>query len=125
MFTRRPFAAFASLFLFGSLVIAAPATAFAADETGSAGSVDKVEINTPSADAYLQYHGRVVVQTGKSTKNEYRWGGTSCGSRVVEEDLIAILVQASRNSDVVVTPRFQLGQGDVKCLVGFSIQEKR
>lgn len=124
MRTRRPVAALASLFL---LAVAVPATAFAADETGTAGFVDKVEINTPSADAYLAYHGRVVLASGKggTTKTEYRWGGTSCGTRVVSEDLVQILVQASRNSDIVVTPRFQIGQGDIKCLVGFTVQEKR
>jgi hypothetical protein len=123
MRTRRPLAAFASLFML-AVAVAVPATAFA-DESGTAGSVDSIEINTPSADAYLQYHGRVVVRTGKSTKTEYRWGGTSCGSRVVPADMVEVLVQASRNDNIVITPRFQIGQGDVKCLVGFNVQEKR
>jgi hypothetical protein len=123
MRTRRPLAAVASLFLLAVAVIV-PATAFA-DESGTAGSVDSVEINTPSADAYLQYHGRVIVRTGKTTKIEYRWGGTSCGSRVVPTDMVEVLVQAARNDNLVVTPRFQIGQGDVKCLVGFNVQEKR
>lgn len=121
MRTRRPLAAFVSLFL---LAVAMPATALA-DETGSAGSVQIVEINTPSADTYLQYHGRVIVKTGKANTAEYRWGGTSCGSRTVDADLVQVLIQASRNADVVVTPRFQAGQGDVKCLVGLTVTEKR
>jgi hypothetical protein len=120
MRTRRPLAAL-SLFL---LAVAIPATAFA-DESGTAGSVSSVEINTPSADTYLQYHGRVVVLTGKSTKTEYRWGGTSCGTRTVSADMIDTLVQAARNDTVVVTPRFQVGQGDAKCLVGFTVAKKR
>lgn len=125
MRTRRPLAAFASLFLLGSLAIAIPVTALAADETGSAGSVSSVEVNTPSADTYLAYHGRVIVLTGKTTKTEYRWGGTSCGTRVLPADMVEVLVQASRNDLVVVTPRFQIGQGDAKCLVGFTVNKKR
>ena len=123
MFTRRPLAAFASLFLVAAMV---PATAHA-DETGTAGTVDKIEINTPSADAYLQYHGRVILQWGKNGNNkaEYRWGGTSCGTRVITPDLIEVLVDAARRGNVYITPRFQPGQGDAKCLVGFGLEEKR
>ena len=119
MRTRRPLA---SLFLLG--LLAMPATALA-DETGSAGSVSKVEVNTPSADTYLQYHGRVIILTGKSTKTEYRWGGTSCGTKTVPAEMVQTLVEASRNTDLVVTPLFQLGQGDLKCLVGFTVNKKR
>jgi hypothetical protein len=122
MRTRRPLAAFAPLFLVAALAM--PATAFA-DETGSAGSVNKVEVNTPSADTYLMYHGLVVVLTGKTTKTEYRWGGTSCGTRTMSADMVETLVEASRNTDLVVTPLFQLGQGDCKCLVGFTVNKKR
>jgi hypothetical protein len=121
MRTRRPLAAVASLFL---LAVAVPATAFA-DESGTAGSVSSVEVNTPSADTYLEYHGRVVVLTGKTTKTEYRWGGTSCGSRVVPADMVQVLVEASRNTTVVSTPTFQVGQGSAKCLVGFTVAPKR
>jgi hypothetical protein len=121
MRTRRPLAAFASLFL---VAVAVPATAFA-DESGTAGSVSLVDVNTPSADTYLEYHGRVVVLSGKTTKTEYRWGGTSCGTRVVPADMVEVLVEASRNDTVVVTPSFQVGQGDAKCLVGFTVNKKR
>jgi hypothetical protein len=123
MRTRRSLAAFASLFLIAAAV---PAIVYA-DDTGTAGYVDKVDINTPSADAYLQFHGRVIVASGKGGANkvEYRWGGTSCGTRTMPEELVQILVQSSRDSNIVVTPRFQLGQGDAKCLVGFSMQDKR
>jgi hypothetical protein len=122
MRTRRPLAALASLFLVASLAV--PAIAFA-DETGSAGSVKKIEVNTPSADTYLSYHGRVFVLTGKTTQTEYRWGGTSCGTRTVGAEMVQILVEASRNTDLVVTPVFQLGQADIKCLVGFTVNKKR
>jgi hypothetical protein len=120
---RRPLAAVASLF-FLTVAVAVPVTAFA-DESGSAGSVDSVEINSPSADTYLQYHGRVFLRSGKSNKKEYRWGGTACGSRIMPTDMVEVLIQASRNDDILITPRFQTGQGDVKCLVGFGIEERR
>lgn len=121
--TSRSLAAFASLFLVAAAV---PATAFA-DETGNKGSVEKVELNTPSSDTYLQYHGRVTLEWGKNghKKDEYRWGGTSCGSRTLSDNLIQVLIDASRRGNLQVTPRYQTGQGDVKCLVGFSIEEKR
>jgi hypothetical protein len=82
-------------------------------------------VNTPSADTYLQYHGRVIVLTGKTTKTEYRWGGTSCGTRVLPTDMVEVLVEAARNDTIVVTPRFQIGQGDSKCLIGFTVNKKR
>lgn len=125
MRTRRPLAAFASLFLIPLLGMAVPSTALAADETGTAGSVSVVEINTPSADAYLQYHGRLTLQNGKAKFTEYRWGGTSCGTRILSTEMVEVLVEASRNNAIVVTPRFQVGQGDAKCLVGFSVTPKR
>ena len=105
----------------GAEVISAYATMDAADS----GSVKKIEVNTPSADTYLSYHGRVFVLTGKTTQTEYRWGGTSCGTRTVGAEMVQILVEASRNTDLVVTPVFQLGQADIKCLVGFTVNKKR
>lgn len=119
----RSLAALASLTL---LAVAVPATAYAADQTGSVGAVEKVELNTPSADAYLQYHGRVFIKSGKTAAVEYRWGGTSCGSKTLSAEHVDLLVQASRSSSSVhVSPRFQTGAGSSKCLVGFTIQSKR
>ena len=110
---------------FSLLALAAPSEALAADQTGSTGAVLRVELNTPSADTYLQYHGKVVIRSGK-TNTEYRWGGTSCGSRVLADDHIDLLVQAARDNDkVTLTPRFQTGQAGAKCIVGFSLMKKR
>ncbi len=96
-------------------------TAFAADSTGAAGTLDSVEINNPTADTYLQYHGRVVINSaGKLT--EYRWGGTSCSTKVMSESVVALLWDAFYNrGTTTITPRFQAGQGTNKCLVGFSL----
>jgi hypothetical protein len=106
------------------LAVAVPSVALAEDSSGSAGAVTKVEVNTPSADAYLQYFGRVFILSGKVT-TEYRWGGTSCGTRVLDSDTVDLLARAAGDTSVVIAPKFQAGQGDVKCIVGFSVAPKR
>lgn len=113
-------------FTFASLVTlalsSAPRSALAADELGKSGVAASLEILTPSADTYLQYHGRLILQVGEVSE-EYRWGGTSCGSRTISDDMVRSLVVAvSASKDGVITPRFQLGQGDVRCLVGFTAE---
>ena len=97
-----------------------PTPALAADEVGKTGTAASIELLTPSADTYLQYHGRVVVLVG-TTQEEYRWGGTSCGSRTVSDDTLRSLIEAVRNAGSI-TPRFQLGQGTTRCLVGFTAE---
>jgi hypothetical protein len=96
----------------------APSTAFA-DELGPAGIATDVEVLTPSADTYLQYHGRLVILVGTAPQ-EYRWGGTSCGSRTMSADNVRSLITAV-NKGTPITPRFQMGQGTTRCLVGFTV----
>lgn len=105
-----------------ALALAIPLTANAADATGPEGQAKTIQINTPSADVYLQYHGRVTVTSGKKTA-EYRWGGTSCGSRTMSPEMIELLVDAVREN-VRITPIYQDGQGTTKCLVGFTLKDK-
>jgi hypothetical protein len=98
-----------------------PVQASAADSTGQKGSIESVEINHSTADTFLQYHGRIVVKNGKTT-TEYRWGGTSCSNKTLPEELVALLYEAFRSRKTThVTPRFQSGQGNNKCLVGFTL----
>jgi hypothetical protein len=52
---------------------------------------------------------------------EYRWGGTSCGSRTLPDSHVAMLQRALERQGTIVQPRFQIGQGDLKCLVGFNL----
>jgi hypothetical protein len=102
--------------------IAVPSVAFA-DEVGARGTVSSLEVNTAAGDTYLQYHGRIMVLTGnKNTTStaEYRWGGTSCGSRTLTENQVAML-QRALESGTPIMPRFQNGQGSTKCLVGIAI----
>lgn len=98
-------------------LVSAPSTAFA-DEVGTSGVAASIEVLTPSADTYLQYNGRVVLVVG-TTQEEYRWGGTSCGSRTMSAANVQALVTAVRKG-AVITPRFQIGQGTTRCLVGFT-----
>lgn len=106
-----------------ALALATPVVAHAADETGSEGRAKTIQINAPSSDAYLQYHGRLFVTSGNTT-TEYRWGGTSCGSRTMTPEMVQLLVSTVRADDVRVVPVYQDGQGSTKCLVGFSIKDK-
>ena len=106
-----------------ALALAIPVTALAADEKGAEGKVKSVEVNAPSSDGYLQFHGRVFVSGGKTT-TEYRWGGTACGSRTLSPEMVNLLVDSVRAEDVRIVPNFQDGQGSAKCLVGFTIKHK-
>lgn len=106
-----------------AVTIAIPLTAYAADLTGGEGRVRSVETVTPSADTYLQYHGRVFVVTATGM-DEYRWGGTACGSRTMTDESIALLVQAAQSTVLRITPTYQDGQGSAKCLVGFALRNK-
>lgn len=106
-----------------ALTFAIPATALAADKTGSEGIARTINVNAQSSDAYLQYHGRLFLSSSKTT-TEYRWGGTSCGSRTMSAENVQLLLDLVRSGDEVrVTPTYQDGQGqNTKCLVGFSVK---
>lgn len=100
--------------------LAVSSLAFAEDTQGTSGIVTELEVNTTSADTYLQFHGRVVIASGKTLNSptEYRWGGTSCGTRVLPDAMLGML-QRALESGAPVVPRYQIGQGSAKCLVGF------
>jgi hypothetical protein len=91
-------------------VAAIPATAHAADQIGAAGYIDTMEVNTASADAYLQFHGRLFVAVNKQSTTEYRWGGTSCGTKTLTEHQVMVLTHALDNG-LKIVPRWQNGQG--------------
>jgi hypothetical protein len=105
-----------------AVTIAIPLTAFA-DTTGGEGRIRSVEIVTPSADTYLQYHGRVFVVTSAGM-DEYKWGGTACGSRTLSDEMLQQLSDATNSSVLRITPIYQDGQGAAKCLVGFTLRNK-
>jgi len=107
---RRALTAFA-------LVTALPAVALA-DETGGTGYVKALQVNQTSSLTYLQFHGRVFVGDNKDS-TEYRWGGTSCGTRTQTEASVAMLMRAL-DGGLRIQPHYQIGQGQMLCLVGFT-----
>ena len=105
------------------MFLAAPSAAHAADQTGATGVAQRVEINSTSADAFVKFHGRLFVESGKKNAtrtDEYRWGGTSCGSKTLNADMVQLLLDAVRGN-MKIKPLYKPGQGTTKCLVGFSI----
>ena len=110
--------------LSAALISGLLATSVKADEDTEAFPLVFLEINTLSADTYLQYHGKALTKISNGVYEEYRWGGTSCGSRVLNEQQLNALQGALDNSNVQVAFRYQPGQGSAKCVVGFSLERK-
>lgn len=79
------------------------------EDVGAIGSVAAVDVNDDSGDLYLQYHGRIFVRKSDGTLDEYRFGGTSCGTRVLNEQQIAMLQRALDNKRARIVPRSQDG----------------
>jgi hypothetical protein len=102
-----------------ALSVALPSMALAADDVGSAGSILELEVNSPSADTYLIHHGRMLVGNSKNA-TEYRWGGNACGSRTLSEHMVNQLARAL-DGGLKVQPRYQMGQGLLRCVVGFTL----
>ena len=89
-----------------------------ADTEGPSGEIASVTLLTPSADNYVQYHGRMFVLEADDTLTEYRWGGTSCGSKVLSESQVARLMDLSTAPYMRITPVWENGAGSTICLVG-------
>jgi hypothetical protein len=96
-----------------------------ADDVGLGGSIASLELNTGSADNFLINHGRMFVKNSNGALDEYRWGGQSCGTRVLSDAQFAALQAAQNNKKMTITPLSQMGQGNTKCLVGFTLVEKK
>lgn len=112
-------------FIVSSVVLLVAATAPAQDVIGPLGTPAGLQVLTPSADTYLAYHGRLYVKNADKTLAEYRWGGTSCGTRVLSDAQVASLQAAIDNKKMQIEPVYQLGQADLQCLVGFSLVPKK
>jgi len=96
-----------------------------ADEVGAVGTVVGLEINDDSADTYLTHHGRMFVMNADKTLTEYRWGGSACGTRVLSDTEVASLHRALDGKQMRIQPRYQLGQADIFCVVGFTLAPKK
>jgi hypothetical protein len=106
------------------ILSAGPATA-GGDLTGTRGSIAALELYTLQSDAYLAHHGKLFVVDADKVLTEYRWGGISCGSRVLTDAQFEALHRAVDNKKMMIEPTYQLGQGDAKCVVGFSLVPKK
>ncbi|NVB40397.1 hypothetical protein G6O69_21335 [Pseudenhygromyxa sp. WMMC2535] len=95
----------------------------AADSQGETGTIDSVEVYSPSSDDYAKYHGRLFV-TGARGQAEYRWGGTTCGSKTITDAMATQLVVALDAENTQIVPRFKSGQGGKRCLVGFQLERE-
>lgn len=95
-----------------------------ADEEGTLGTLAVLQVNTSSADTYLQYHGRLFVKNVDGVIDEYRWGGASCGSRTLTDEDTSKLQLALHTKQVHIQPLYQAGQGSAICLVGFTLLPK-
>jgi hypothetical protein len=103
----------------GALMVGA--TAARADDIKPVGALAALQIHSTSADDYLQFHGRIFVKNSDGSLAEYRWGGTSCGLRLLTADQVAALQRGLDNKRILIEPRSQTGQGDLLCLVGFNL----
>lgn len=104
------------------LTLTATSAAFAQDAEGKPGVATMVQVNTQHATTYIQYRGRVQLTSGngsQATVQEYRWGGTSCGSKLLTDAQLALLQQAHIHG-LTVAPLWKPGQGTTRCLVGFA-----
>jgi hypothetical protein len=107
--------------LLSTLALAATVSA---DDLGGLGTIAGLQVNNSSADTYLQFHGRVYVKNGSGGLDEYRWGGTSCGSRILTDAEVEALHRGLDNKSMRIQPVTQPGQGQTVCLVGFTLVPK-
>ncbi len=105
-------------------LLACSSTAAVADDVGVVGTPVGLSVNTPVGDTFLQYHGRLFVKAVDGTVLEYRWGGSSCGSRVLTDAQVAALQAALNNNKMRIQVLTQDGQGLSKCVVGFTAAPK-
>jgi len=110
------------LFCLAALILCAGTAR--ADTAGTLGAVASLQVLTVSADTFLQYNGRVVVKNTDGDLDEYRWGGTSCGNRLLTEAQIAELHSVLGNKKILIAPVYQDGQGQTRCMVGFTLVPK-
>jgi len=109
-----------ALSTFVLLPLAFTGSARAADNVGALGPLVVVARNSDSADLYLLYNGRIIVGDAIGGYAEYRWGGTSCGTKTLTEAQTSDLLAAMNNPRVLIEPLWQAGQGLSQCLVGYS-----
>lgn len=102
-------------------VLAGPALA---DTQGDSGRVIGLSLNESSSDLSATQRGKIVVDSA-GIVSEYRWDGTLCAGRVLTEAEEAVLAGLVGNKKLLITPYWKSGQGGVRCLVSFTIGDKK
>ena len=64
------------------------------------------------------------MKTADGALDEYHWGGVSCGTRVLNDAQVAALQATLNNNKMRLQILSQIGQGDIKCVVGFTAVPK-
>jgi hypothetical protein len=108
-----------------TLTLSAGAVQAGGDIPGTVGQIAALQDHTGSADGFLAFHGRMFVVDADKNLEEYRWGGTSCGTRLLSDAEFEALHRALDNKKMMIEPTYQLGQADLKCLVGFNLVPKK
>ncbi|MGQ0697865.1 MAG: hypothetical protein ACT4PZ_06425 [Panacagrimonas sp.] len=112
-----------SVCLCAALGIAVPA-AHAADTQGTTGQLISLKINETSSDSYAVQRGSLVIHENGLVPREYRFGGTICSGRNLSEQNQNNLASVDSSPTIVVTPFYKSGQGNVRCLVGYRLQDR-
>ncbi len=110
--------------LLAGLLLACSSSAALADDVSAVVTPVGLQITTQSADTNLQFYGRLFVKAADGTLGEYRWGGVSCGTRVLTEPQVAALQAALNNNKMRLQLLTQIGQGNAVCVVGFTMMAK-
>jgi len=94
-----------------------------ADEEGKVGRIDRLRINTLGSTDHASFQGAVTLTLiGSKDQVEYRWGGSSCPGQKLNEFQIQLLMTAmAQRERTKVAPRYSMGEGGTRCLVGFEL----
>ena len=114
-----------SFLLVVAFVVSSAGRAVAQDSVGEVGTLVGLQLNTPHGDSVLQFQGRILVQKADKSLQEYKWGGTACGSRVLTDAEEAALHRALDSKVMKIQPLYQDGQGNALCVVGFMLVPKK
>lgn len=99
------------------------ATAAHADTQGDGGQLAGVKINETSSDNYAFERGSLVVYENGLLPRKYQWGGQACNGKNLSEQNQNILARVVASRAVTITPFYKTGGGNVRCLVGFRLQD--
>jgi hypothetical protein len=111
-----------SLPLLAVLSVVTLASPAGADETGKAGRISMVRVNTPGSAEHASYHGSVRVKMNNGKTEDYLWGGSTCPAQKLGEAQIDLLLSGLTDRHrMQLVPYFVPGEASKKCLVAFEL----